>query len=137
LVASFVGIFCTACIFSKQSGSGSLQSGYHMPPTATIVLSQIPDGAGADGVMAGSGELVKSTLGAELLKRGFRVLNSGSGELQELIAEAKSKEASFVLIARITIWEDNATSWSMKRDEAGITLQLYDASTGELRGSAE
>jgi len=108
-----------------------------MPPTATIVLSQIPDGAGADGVMAGSGELVKSTLGAELLKRGFRVLNSGSGELQELIAEAKSKEASFVLIARITICEDNATSWSMKRDEAGITLQLYDASTGELRGSAE
>ncbi len=137
LIATVVGISCTGCIFSKQTGSGSLQSGFRVPPTATIVLSQIPDGAGADGVMAGSGELVKSSLGAELLKRGFRVLNSGRGELQELIAEAKSREAFLVLVARITIWEDNATSWSMKRDEAGISLQLYDAVTGELRGSAE
>jgi hypothetical protein len=136
-IAVLTVISSTGCIFSKQSGSGSLQSGFRVPATATIVLSHIPDGAGADGVMAGSGELVKTSLGTELLKRGFRVLNSGGGELQELIAEAKSKDASFVLVARITAWEDNATSWSMKRDEAGITLQLYDAVTGELRGSAE
>jgi hypothetical protein len=137
LIASVIGMSNTSCIFSKQSGSGSLQSGFRVPATATVVLSQIPDGAGADGVMAGSGELVKSSLGAELLRRGFRVLNSGSGDLQELIAEARSKEATFALVARITIWEDNATSWSMKRDEAGISLQLCDAVTGELRGSAE
>jgi len=138
LIAAVIGMANTSCIFSKQSGSGSLQSGFSVPATATVVLSQIPDGAGADGVMAGSGEIVKSSLGAELLRRGFRVLNSGSGDLQELIAEAKSKGAAFALVARITIWEDNATSWSMKRDEAGITLQLfYDAVTGELRGSAE
>ena len=98
--AIFICALYIGCIFSKQSGSGALQAGFTVPPAAAVVLGQIPDGAGADGVMPGSGELVKSSLGAELLKRGFRVLTSGSSDQAALIAEANSKEATLVLVAR-------------------------------------
>src|SRR6266540_4310946 len=125
-----------ACIFSKQSGAGSLQPDFTLPSRATILLSQVPDGSGSDGVMAGSGELVRSSLGTELLKRGFQVVNSGATDTHQLLEEAKTKNAPFIVSARITIWEDNATSWSGKRDHAGISLQLYDMATDTLKGSS-
>jgi len=132
-----ITVSLTACIVAKQSGAGSLQIDFAMPSRARILLSQVPDGSGADGVMSGSGELVRSSLGTELLRRGFQVINSASTDSQQLLTEAKSKGISFVLSARITIWEDNATSWSGKRDQAGIALQLYEASTEALKGSSE
>jgi len=134
LIATFASM---GCIFSKQSGAGTLEPGFSMPPRSTLLLSQVPDGSGADGVMPGSGELVRSGLGGELLKRGFQVFNSEATQQQQLLDEAKSKGATFALLARITIWEENATSWSGKRDQAGISIQLYDVATGALKGSSE
>ena len=136
-VATIIALTCVACIFSKQTGSASLQANFAIPSNALLVLSQVPDGSGADGVMAGSGDLVRSSLGVELLKRGFQVHNSDASQLQQLLGEAKSKGVPLVLLARITIWEDNATAWSGKRDHAGISLQLFDTETGALKGSSE
>jgi len=130
-------VSCSACIYAQQSGTGSLQTGYTVPTRATIVLSAVPDGTGADGVIVGSGELVRSSLATELLKRGYQVLNSSTAESTQLLEEAKSRNADLALSVHITIWEDNATSWSSKHDHAGIVLQLYDVTSQSLRGSSE
>jgi hypothetical protein len=108
-----------------------------MPASISILLSNVADGSGADGVMAGSGDLIKTDISAEFLKRGYQVYESSTSDVQQLIAEAKSRNASYALAVHITIWEENATSWSGKRDHAGITLQLYDVDSGALRATSE
>ena|SRR5437773_1405277 len=137
MVALAAILSTSGCIFAKQSGAGSLQPDFTLQPRASILLGQVLDGSGSDGLMIGSGELMKSSIATELLKRGFQVVNSGSADGGQLLEEAKVRNIPFVLSARITIWEDNATSWSGKRDHAGISLQLFDVASETLKGSSE
>jgi len=126
-----------ACIFPKQYGSGWQQPELRAPDAAAILMSDIPDGSGADGVMAGSGALVTLQVSQQLLKRDYGVVKAEGHSLPDLLSEAKGKNVHFILVGHIPRWEDNATSWSAKRDYASLTLELYDADSGKLLASSQ
>jgi len=135
LLALFAAASC-GCILSKQSGAGAVQPGFSAPVGAVWLLGRIPDGSGKDGTMVGSGGLVQTSIRAELLRRGVQILPSDALEAGPLLEEAKAKNAAYALLVRITVWTDNATEWSGRRDQAGVAAELYQVSSGTLLASA-
>jgi len=127
----------TSCIFSKQAGSAWVAPTFRPSAEASCLLGAIPDGGGADGVIGGSGELVRSKVRTELLKHGLAVSSASSSDLQPLLEEGRKASAAYVVLGRIPIWEDNATEWSGKRDHAGVSLEMYEVATGKLVATAE
>ena len=125
-------LLLSSCIFALQGGSAWRKPGFQIPTGAAIVLSDIADGSGGDGTMPGSGGLISTKLTQQLMARGLQVMAGGSSDKAQLLREASERRIPYVLVARITRWEDNATEWSSKRDSAGVSMELYDSATGEV-----
>jgi hypothetical protein len=125
------------CIFSKQAGTSWTAPSFKATPESSCVLGIFPDGGGADGVIPGSGELVRSKVRMELLKHGLNVVSGTSSEFSALLEEGRRNNVAYVVLGRLPIWEDNATGWSGKRDQAGLSLELYEVATGKLAASSD
>ena len=131
-LAFLLAVLTTSCIFSRQSGSAWLQPDHPPLEASTWLLGTITDGGGEDGIIVGSGELLRAKIRTELLRRNITVTSGFHPDVRQLLQEAQSQRIRFVLAGKATVWEDNATEWSGNRDQAGVSLELYEAATGTL-----
>jgi Domain of unknown function (DUF4823) len=125
-----------ACVHALHSGGGSSTPGLNLTPGTTILVGEIADGSGTDGVVIGSGSSMSAEIRKDLLEFRFSVQPSKFKDLAELLAEAKEKGQEYVLYGRIPKWEDNATNWSGKRDYSSLALELYRVKDGAMVGSS-
>ena len=125
-----------ACVHPFHSGGGSSTPGLNLTPGTKILMGEIADGSGADGVVVGSGSSMSAEIRKDLLEFRFSVQPSKFTGLAELLAEAQEKGQEYVLYGRIPKWEDNATTWSGKRDYSSLALELYRVSDGTMVGSS-
>lgn len=56
--------------------------------------------------------------------------------MSDAVKEARILAYDYMLRGRITEWEDNATSWSGKRDTVATSIELYDLTPTVLTSSA-
>jgi hypothetical protein len=125
------------CILSRQHGSSWRLPTRAIPTSGSILVAEIPDGGGEDGVMVGSGGAMTLKIQQLLLKKGFKTTTTTFRRTTELLEEARTARADLLLVGRISKWEDNFTEWSSQRDFAGLILQLYDVSSGEMISSSD
>jgi hypothetical protein len=92
-----------------------------------VIVMAIADGKERNGdVASGSGNLVQSAIRDALVARGFAPFTSETGSIADAVKEAKDLAYDYVLRARITEWEDNATAWSGKKDSVALSIEIYD-----------
>lgn len=114
----------------KVAGQASIRVG-------KVIVMAIADGKERGGdVASGSGDLVQSAIRDALVARGFAPFTSESASMSDAVKEARDLAYDYVLKARITEWEDNATAWSGKKDSVAISIEIYDLTPTLLASGA-
>jgi hypothetical protein len=137
-----LSIFATIALFGcagNQTGGGVVSP--QLKPTslsaARILLLPIADGVERkDGPAAGSGAAMTANLRDTLIQRGASPLVTEATGLSAAFEEARKLGYQYVLKGVFTEWEDNATEWSSRPDTAALSVELYDAATAGLIGTA-
>ncbi len=107
--------------------TGGLVSGHAAVKSGKVLILAVPDGKEKGGDVAeGSGARVAAAIRDELVARSLSPMVSEHESLPDGTKEARELQYDFVLRARITEWEDNATEWSGKADSGALSVELYD-----------
>jgi hypothetical protein len=86
----------------------------------------------------GSGATVANAFSAALSRFASDVIVGEFVESASSAAEAaKSRHCAYVLIPKITRWEDRATEWSGIRDKMELFVKIVNTSDGTVASSAE
>jgi uncharacterized protein DUF4823 len=127
---------CAEAIHATHGGGGFAAPGFKLGG-GQVLVGKIPDGSGADGIIAGSGDLMTQAVRRELLKGGLQILATDKSTSEDLLTEAAAKSVPFVIVGRIPRWEDNATQWSKKLDYSSLNLEIYRTSDKTLVASSD
>jgi hypothetical protein len=96
------------------------------------------DGSYGSQHYAGSGAAVANAFSAALLKYANDVLIGDYVESTEAAQDvAKAKHCAYVVIPRITRWEDRATEWSGIRDKMELMVKIVNTADGTVLSASE
>ncbi len=116
--------------------TGGLAPGQTVKSNGKVIIMPVPDGVEQGGDTAGgSGVAVAASLRDALLRVGVSPMTVDAPDLASAVEQAQRLGYDYVLKAKITQWEDNATSWSAKADLAAVSAELYDAASATLVAS--
>jgi hypothetical protein len=117
-------------------------------PASTVVAKKIPRGARicvitpVDGSYEGdpypgSGATVASAFNT-VLSRSAQCVVAGQGSdfASGPLSVARARNCAYVVVPRITHWEDRATEWSGKRDKMELSVRVLRADNGNEVASA-
>jgi hypothetical protein len=124
----FAVVLLSVTLAAAIQTTGGLVDGHPPVTKGKILILSVPDGKerGGGKVVGGSGAKIASAIRDDLVARHFVPFTSDHESLADGVKEARDLAYEFVLKARITEWEDNATEWSGKPDSAALSLELYD-----------
>lgn len=96
------------------------------------------DGSYGDDKYKGSGASVASAFESALLRYAENVLVGGSAETTaEATEAAKAKKCTYLILPKITHWEDRATEWSGIRDKMELFVKVIRVEDGAELHSVE
>lgn len=96
------------------------------------------DGSYGQTVYAGSGTNVLNAFDRALEKKGLHVVKSPHlTSLTDIFAEAGGHDCQYVIVPKISHWEDRATEWSGKADRMTISVRTYTVEDQKLISNAE
>src|SRR5690606_7286551 len=108
-------LLVAGCSVPRSVKEGGPVAGQQVDRGARVLVLNVADGQEAgQPVAVGSGQIVVSSVRKALQAHGVPLTLSESTDISHGIAEAKGAGFDYVLRTKITLWEDNATAWSMK-----------------------
>jgi hypothetical protein len=120
------------CIGSvTRSSNFNVAPGKTAAPRSKVFILAVRDG-GDPKTGVGSGAAVATAIRDKLLSKGFSPLLSDESSLQTGFAAAKEQGYVYVLRPVVTQYEDHNTPWSHKADRASLSVELYEAASGDL-----
>jgi hypothetical protein len=126
ILMAIVAVLASASIALAQTTGGKV-AGQAPVRAGKVIVMAVADGKERNGdVASGSGDRAQSAIRDALVARGFAPFTSETGSISDAVKEARELAYDYVVRARITEWEDNATSWSAKRDTVAISIEIYD-----------
>lgn len=127
----------TASCSATRTSSGGLVGGDGPAPGARLLLLPVADAIAINGpVAAQSGIAAQAALRVALVSHGYIPSDSAASTVQAAMQEAKERSQPYVLQGQFTHWEDRATWTSNISDKAAMSVQLFDARSGQLLGAA-
>lgn len=131
----FFGTLLLSCGTTIQS-SGGLSPGKSVDAKAKVLVLPLADANDKGGsTIGGSGGGTTAVIRDALIAHGYSPIVGDSKSLADAFGEAEKLAQTYVLKGSLINWEDNATEWSGRPDTAGISLELYDASSKSLVAS--
>lgn len=132
----FSAALVLSCGTTIQS-SGGLAPGKSVDANAKVLVLPLPDAIDKGGTtIGGSGGGTTAAIRDALVAHGYSPIVGDSKSLADAFVEAEKLTQRYVLKGSLINWEDNATEWSGRPDTAGISLELYDASSKSLVASS-
>ncbi len=102
-----------------------------LTPSASIYVAVPPDGRFDTMVYAGSGRTTARLIADAFARRLNRVERAADTRSREhALAEARARDAAYLVLPTILRWEDRATGWSGMADVAEICLAVIDTRSG-------
>jgi len=128
LAATLAGA-CSA----NRSSNVNVVPGELVTPGAKVYILAVPDGVERrEGPAEGTGFAMAVSLRDTLLAHGFAPLISDISDLDVGLREAAGLGYKYLVRARITVWEDNATPISTRPDRGALSVEVYDVASHGL-----
>jgi hypothetical protein len=109
-----------------------------MERRSSVYIVTPRDGNYGDIKYPGSGMSVASAFDTALQRYSDDVVVGGLAETAAVaLATAKEKKCVYLIIPKITRWEDRATEWSGKRDKMELFVRIIRVEDGSELRSAE
>ena len=109
----------------------------------SVLVVAPDDGQFGGKVYAGTGDHVARDIESAFEPYSSQVIRVGRSEsVDAAVAEGAAQNCRYVVIAKITHWEDRATEWSGKSDRVAIRMRVVEVSTRaellnvEIRGKS-
>ena len=129
LLEAAAAVACSA----NHNTSVNVVPGQLVAPGSSVYILAVPDGVSrSDGPAEGSGFAMAVGLRDALLAHGFSPLISDIGDIEVGIKEAAGLNYRYLVRARLTQWEDNATPLSTRPDRAALSIEVYDVKSHAL-----
>ncbi len=127
----------TGCSIPLSKADGGPVANHQVDPAARVLILNIADGQeSGQSAAPGSGQGLVAALGKVMGAHSVQISTTTTSDLSSGIAEAHKSHFEYVLKSTITLWEDNATAWSMNGDKLSIYVELYDSQSRELVAAA-
>lgn len=129
-----MGILLTGCQTGRILHLSNLPS-EKLDRRETVMIAIPRDGVYGSFHYAGSGTNVAMTLESAFSRHiNKAMLGIEGADVPETIENAKQKACGYLILPKITHWEDRATEWSLLRDKMAIIISVYAVTNGvELR----
>jgi hypothetical protein len=124
---------CTAT--SSQRDERALESTLEASRSVLVIIPD--DGWYEEQVYAGSGAHTSTSVAEAFADHAPRVEQMRVPPGRTAHQVALDAGAGYLVIPRITHWEDRATEWSGKRDRIGLTLTLFEPGKQEPLAAVE